>query len=244
MGNGMAFRLLGFPVRIEWSFLLVVGLLGYSSSSTPQLDRTVAFVVIAVVAVLIHELGHALAARSQGAVGVPSISLVGMAGLTRYRLASTPGRLRSIFISVAGPAAGVLAGIVVLVVRRADLIEETVFVDYAFDIALFTTFGWSAFNLLPIVPLDGGHIMTDLLPGDPMVRRRRAAVVSIVVAAAAGIWLFYEFRLLFGPLILGFIAMSNVSVLRGSRRADVLAPPPPGPPPRGASEADVSARPE
>ena len=45
----MSFRLFGFPVRIEGSFLLVVGLLGYSASV--QIDRVIAFVAIAVLAV-------------------------------------------------------------------------------------------------------------------------------------------------------------------------------------------------
>lgn len=229
MGRALSFRLFGFPVRIESSFLLVVGLLGYSSSV--QLERVVAFVVIAVIAVLIHELGHAFAARSQGTIGTPAISLAGMAGLTRYRLADDPSRLTSIFISVAGPAAGVLAGIVVLVLRRADLVEDTGLVDASFDIALFTTFGWSAFNLLPIVPLDGGHIMTDLIPGSPRTRQRWAALVSIGVAAAVGIWLFVRFELLFGPLILGMIAFSNLGVLRSSRPVSTPAPPTTAPPP-------------
>lgn len=223
----MSFRVFGFPVRIEGSFLLVVGLLGASASA--QLDRVIAFVVIAVIAVLIHEFGHAFAARSQGTIGDPTITLAGMAGLTRYRLRSDPSRLQSIFISVAGPAAGVVAGALVLAVRRAELIDDSGLTDAAFDIALFTTFGWSAFNLLPIVPLDGGHIMADLLPGQPVVRRRRAAVVSILVALAVGTWLWMRFGLLFGPLILAMIALSNLTVLRGSRRDRAMAQPPPPP---------------
>lgn len=233
MDRALSFRLFGFPVRIEGSFLLVVGLLGYTSFA--QLDRVLAFVVIAVVAVLIHELGHAFAARSQGTLGAPTISLIGMAGLTRYRLDDVPTRLQSMFISAAGPAAGVVTGLAVLALRRADLVDDTGLVHASFDIALFTTFGWSVFNLLPIVPLDGGHILTDLLPGSPATRHRTAAVVSIAVAGAIGVWLFVRFELLFGPLILGLIAFSNVSTLRRAKPppSPHRLPPSPGGPPTG-----------
>ena len=228
MGGALQFRLFGFPVRIEYSFLLVVGVLGYTSFV--QLDRVVAFAVIAVVAVLIHELGHAFAARSQGTLGTPTISLAGMAGLTSYRLSDEPSRLQSVFISAAGPAVGVVAGVLVLALRRADLFDDTGLVHASFDIALFTTFGWSAFNLLPIVPLDGGHIMADLLPGTPTTRRRWAALISIGVAGAVGVWLYVRFELLFGPLILGMIALSNLSTLRGPESRPSPTPARPDPP--------------
>lgn len=209
----MAFRLLGFPVNIEGSFLLTLGFLGFISFDD-RIDLIVAFVIIAVVAVLIHEFGHAFAARSQGTVGTPQISLAGMAGLTRYRLAKPPSRGQSIFISFAGPLTGIVLGAIILAVRSAGVVEDTVFVRNLFNIGLFTTFGWSAFNLVPIVPLDGGHIMTDLLPGDPLERRRRAAWVSIAVAAVLAPVLWFVTNLLFAPIILGAMAFQNWTSLK------------------------------
>ena len=209
----MSFRLLGFPISIQGSFLLTLGFLGFISFNE-QFDLVVAFVAIAVIAVLIHEFGHAFAARSQGTVGTPTISLEGMAGLTRYRLQQAPSRTQSIFISFAGPLTGIVLGAIILGIRSAGVIDETDFVRNLFRIGLFTTFGWSAFNLVPIVPLDGGHIMTDLLPGDRLERRRRAAWVSIAVAAvlAPGLWFFTG--LLFAPIILAGMAFQNWSSLK------------------------------
>lgn len=179
-----------------------------------RVDLIAAFVVIAVAAVLIHEFGHAFAARSQGTVGTPVISLVGMAGLTRYRLAKTPSRAQSIFISFAGPLTGIVLGFAILALRSVGPVEETVFVRNLYWIGLFTTFGWSAFNLVPIVPLDGGHIMTDLLPGDPLERRRRAAWVSIVVAVILAPVLWFTLKLLFAPIILAAMAFQNWTSLK------------------------------
>ena len=209
----MDFRMLGFPVSIQGSFILTLGFLGYISFAG-QVDRIVAFTAIAVVAVLIHEFGHAFAARSQGTVGTPAISLAGMAGLTRYRLSAPPSRGQSIFISFAGPLTGIVLGAIILAVRSAGVIEETDFIRDLFWIGLFTTFGWSAFNLVPIVPLDGGHIMTDLLPGDRYERRKRAAWVSIAIAAVLAPALWFFTGLLFAPIILAGMAFQNYSSLK------------------------------
>lgn len=88
MGH-VSFRLFGFPVTIHGSFLMIVAVLGYVSFPE-EIDRVVAFVAIALVAIVVHELGHAFAARSQGTTTTPTISLEGMAGLTRYQLRRPP----------------------------------------------------------------------------------------------------------------------------------------------------------
>ena len=209
----MDFKLFGFPISIQGSFVLTIGFIGFISFND-QIDRIIAFVVIGVLAVLIHEFGHAFAARSQGTIGTPEISLAGMAGLTRYRLEEAPGRLQSIFISFAGPLTGIVLGAIILGVRLSGVVEETPFISDLFLIGLFTTFGWSAFNLVPIVPLDGGHIMTDILPGNPLERRRRAAWVSIAIAAILAPVLWFVTNLLFAPLILGFMAWQNYTSLK------------------------------
>lgn len=209
----MSFSLFGFPITIEMSFLGVIAILGFASFGE-QVDIVVAFVVIAIVSVLIHEFGHAFAARSQGTHGPPMISLEGMAGLTRYRLQKNPTRAQSVFISFAGPLAGIVLGLVVLAVYLSDVIELTSFNQNLFNIAFFTTFGWSAFNLLPIVPLDGGNIMSDLIPGSVPVRGRRAAIVSIAVAVVVGGLLWWQLQLVFAPIILGGMAFQNFQSLR------------------------------
>lgn len=232
MAKGLSFSVFGFPVAIHGSFVLVLGLLGWTWFSG-DLTRVAAFVIVAVIAVLVHELGHAFAARSQGTSAGPAISLEGMAGLTRYRPAAQPSRLQSMFVSFAGPLAGILLGVVVVVVLRADLIERTAFTDDVFDIALFTTFGWSAFNLLPIVPLDGGHIMAELLPGAPAVRSRRAAMVSIALAVGFGLLLWVQ-GLQFAAILLAMMAFQNMTIVSASREVEtpvLSAPPAPAPTP-------------
>ena len=137
-----------------------------------------------------------------------------MAGLTRYRLEEAPGRGQSIFISFAGPLTGIVLGAIILGVRSAGIVDETAFVRDLFVIGLFVTFGWSAFNLIPIVPLDGGHIMTDLLPGDRLERRRRAAWVSIAIAGVLAPVLWFVTGLLFAPIIVAGMGFQNWTSLK------------------------------
>lgn len=216
----MSFRLFGFPITLQGSFFLVLGLLGYTSFPN-QIDRAVAFVAIGVVAVTIHELGHAFAARSKGTVGTPTISMEGMSGLTRYRLKEVPSRATSIFISFAGPLAGLVTGAIVFFIARAEFLERNALNDDLISIALFTTIGWSVLNLLPIVPLDGGHILAELLPGDRHSRTRKAAVISIAVAVVAAIWVWIQFRAFFGVLILGMLVAQNMSLLSSSSKPSI-----------------------
>lgn len=223
-GREISFQLFGFPVSISMSFLAIVGIIGYSSFPN-DLQLTLAFLAIAVIAVLVHELGHAFAARSQGTESVPTISLAGMAGLTRYRPSAQPSRVQSIFVSFAGPLAGICLGVLLYLFRLADVVDRTDFVDNLYLIGFFTTFGWSAFNLLPVVPLDGGHIMTDMLPGDAHTRQRRAAMVSIGIAAVVGFLLWTQ-GIIFGAVLVALLAFQNITILNSSRSAPEVAPAP------------------
>lgn len=216
----MQFSLLGFPTRVTGSFLLTIGFIGFISFPE-QIDRIILFAAVATVAVLIHELGHAFAAKSQGTTAPPQISLEGFAGLTRYRLQTPPGRLQSIFISFAGPLAGIVLGLIVVGLDQAGVFGGSLLARDFVRVSIFTTFIWSAFNLLPIVPLDGGHIMTDLLPGEVHERQRLAAMVSIFIAVVVGAVLWWQLRLLFAPIILGLMAWQNYQTLAKSKRPAV-----------------------
>lgn len=175
--SGLSFRLAGVPVRIEWSLLLILGLLGLNAGDLLAIGLWVA---IGVVSIVLHELGHALTARAAGAD--PHIELAGFGGVTRYeargRAASRGWRL---LISLAGPATGVAVGLATLAVDAA-LGRPGGYLGVSLSILLFTSFGWSIFNLLPILPLDGGQALAQLLPGDEPTRIVRTAWVGLVTS--------------------------------------------------------------
>ena len=84
---------------------------------------------------------------------------------------------------------------------------------YVLRTAAFTTLGWSALNLLPILPLDGGHLLELALPGAPAARRATAARVSIAIAAVAGV-LAYRAGYQFSALLAVMFAAQNLAGLR------------------------------
>jgi Zn-dependent protease len=204
------FRVLGFPVHIDLTFVLFVGFLGFSQGLT--FAELVVWVLVAVVSVLLHELGHAVLARRAGAS--PAITLMAMGGVTTYTPPRQLSRLESLGISLAGPAVGLVLGGAMLLLRPDE--DPPGLVGFALRAAIFTTVGWSLFNLLPIVPLDGGQALRELLPGDPLARAKRAAVVSIVLAVVLAVVALQKNWIgTFGLVLAAFLVLANVMQLRG-----------------------------
>jgi Zn-dependent protease len=167
------------------------------------------------VSIVLHELGHALVARAAGAD--PEIQLAGLGGVTRYQPTGRSGtRGWRLAISLAGPGVGLAIG------GLAWLLRDAVGGGYpgvALQILLFTSIGWSVFNLLPILPLDGGQALQQLLPGDERTRTTRTAwtgVVTSALLAAGAVWLDQLFIAVFG----GLFAMQNYRIATAARTAE------------------------
>ncbi|HEU0131356.1 MAG TPA: site-2 protease family protein [Mycobacteriales bacterium] len=213
------FRLLGFPVSIHASFLLVVGLFHFSISR--DLRDTAIWVAVVTVSVIAHELGHALLAAPCG--GQPRIDLYGMAGLTTWQ----PGRAsrgRRVAVSVAGPAAGVAFGLAALAAGAALRPEPGSAADAVVAYAAFANLLWGLLNLLPILPLDGGQVVHALMPGrDPATRLRRTAYLSIGVAAVVAVAAFAVGEH-YGAAFIVYFAFGNVQTVRALSQAQTGTP--------------------
>ncbi|MEE9417288.1 MAG: site-2 protease family protein [Acidimicrobiales bacterium] len=217
-GRGLKFSLFGFPVQIDMSFLLIGLLVGLQVG---QISWVVMFLVVVAVSVLVHELGHAFAARALGAK--PQIRLHFMGGVTTFAPPRPPTRLQSIGVSLAGPFAGFALGLVVLLARQT--VEEPVFGSLSYNawrFLIFINLGWGLINLAPVLPLDGGHVMANLLPGDESQRLRVASIVSVVVGAGLAL-LFWRMEWGSGIVVFLFVlfAVQNLGVAAGgSKRAN------------------------
>ncbi len=212
--NGLRFMLFGFPTRIQPSFLLVVLLLGIFPGAT--VATVVIWTAVAAVSILWHELGHAVAARRLGAD--PTIDLYSFGGLTHWRPAANASRGQLISVAAAGPAAGlVLGGVVAATVAiTGDLGSELL--RFFVVVVLWINLGWGLVNLLPVLPLDGGHILAELLPGEREQRWRRAAIVSVVTGGVAAVVL-VAIGYFWGGLVFGWAVASNITTLRTDGRA-------------------------
>lgn len=205
-------RILGFPVHLDLSFVIIMGLLGYYPGVTAT--WMILWLLITPIAVLVHELGHAVLARAAGAQ--PEIALAGFGGVTTFTPSKELSRGRSVGISLAGPGVGLVIGGILYALNEQlkDSLVPGGWQDSALDIGMLTSIVWSVFNLLPVLPLDGGQALRELLPGSPLNRTRVAAGVSIVVAAVVAVVAYAYFGQIFVALFMAFFGVSNYLTLR------------------------------
>jgi stage IV sporulation protein FB len=148
------FRLFGFPVRVEPSFFLTIAIaLLFQLSAGGPLVFAFTWGAVVFVSVLVHELGHALVARSLR-VPVGTISLHALGGQVQTGRTSPA---RSLAVSLGGPGAGLSLGLVTLAL--VPLVGQGAFASRVIEDLLWVNLGWSMFNLLPLYPLDGGNAM-------------------------------------------------------------------------------------
>lgn len=226
LGGPPQFRIARIPVRIEWPFFIFAALLGLNLRGW----YIVAWVAIVFVSVLVHEFGHAIVYRLFGQH--PTVHITPISGATHGERPLPRGR--SIAVSLAGSVfAFVLLAVPALWFRQhpGSLALHPNWYWVVFTIAEVNLW-WSIFNVLPIVPLDGGHVAESLT--GPF----RARILSVLVAGGAAIWVDTQGQR-FVALFLVILAVWNgmeayrmrqgAAVTSGGFRAP-MPPPPPKPP--------------
>ncbi len=162
-------RIAGIPIYIHWTFLILIAWLVFGHlSSGDDLATTVegvGFVLAIFGCVVLHELGHALAARRFG-VTTSDITLLPIGGVARLqRIPERPSQ--ELVVALAGPAVNVvIVGILLLLGVRptVDPSAQQLLVNGRFleNLLVVNTF-LVLFNLLPAFPMDGGRVLRALL---------------------------------------------------------------------------------
>ncbi len=203
------FQLFGFPVVIHWFFWVNCALLGgaLDASSPERLQMLIGFLLVACASVLIHELGHALTMRHYGdrQVGILLYAFGGLARGSRWL-----SRQEDIFVSAAGPFTQLAAAMVMWWVLDAWKPESRL-VYYTLRSFQHISIFWALLNLLPIIPLDGGHISRALF--GPM-RQRAALTLSLICAAGMAFFALQHFGII-SVFFFGMFAWNNYKELRG-----------------------------
>ncbi len=170
------------PIAVHWSFPLI----GILMIDVYPVELLVAFVTGVFIALITHELGHALTARAFGAKSV-TITLLALGGLTKYPANTplTPGR--RFLIAASGSAAGMTLGGTVFLMR--DLAFAREMFDFGRAIGVGVVMAgliWGALNWLPILPLDGGNMAWHALEMvTPKHALKIAKGLTILTAGAA-----------------------------------------------------------
>ena len=174
----LTFRVGKIPVRVHPSFFLMSAMLGLSDRN---LAAIVAWVSIVFASVLLHELGHAMAGRAFGLE--PRIDLHTMGGTTSWSTSHPLSTAKRVAISLAGPFVGFALAAFVRFGLGPNAFPHF---DFVYQNLLYVNFFWGVLNLLPMLPLDGGNVMAQLLNAATSGRGERPArIVSIAFAAMA-----------------------------------------------------------
>lgn len=194
----LQFSLFGIPVRISIWFWLAGAILGYNALKAGA-AFLIGWLLVLLVSILIHELGHALAARCFGYS--PSILLYQFGGLAFYNPAYGQARWKSILISLAGPGAGFILAAVIYAFAAYALPQfyfrmEPAFqelVSFILGQLLFVNVIWGLVNLLPVLPLDGGRVCQEICSSfAPYRGTLYAAWIGVIVGGLAAAYFFTQ----------------------------------------------------
>jgi Zn-dependent protease len=206
------FSLFGIPVRVHPFFWLFSVILGWSARDP---KATMIWVVCVFVSILIHELGHALTARSYG--WPPHIVLYSFGGYASFEPRYGYTAARSILISFAGPGAGFVFYAIIRLIEHLLMQRDVELSRYAvialYDLE-FINLWWGLVNLLPVYPLDGGQISRAALSHFRYRDGYELSLkLSLVVAAGVAFYLF-SLHMTYNALLFGALAFENLQMLQ------------------------------
>lgn len=184
----MELKVGSIPVRIHGRFLLMALFLGMAERDPVKLGI---WVVVVLVSVIIHELGHAFMGKAFGLI--PQVELHGMGGHTLFTggpmTRGEVGTGKSIAISLAGPFAGFFFALVVFAFQLGGWHPTHPLARHAVSLLFFVNIGWGIFNLVPMLPLDGGNVLRAALRALSSKNGEKIArVVSVVFAVTIALW--------------------------------------------------------
>ena len=207
------FRVFGFEVKIDWSWLILGALIVWSLATGlfpgwyKQLARGdywpmgVGGAVGLFLSIVFHELWHSLVARRFG-LNMRGITLFLFGGVSEMA-DEPPSAKAEFFLAVAGPVSSVALAVIFL---GASYLLGGIFLFGAIHLARgggsltpanavlsylgFLNIVLAVFNLLPAFPLDGGRVLRAALWG-AFKDLRRATRISASVGAGLGAGLMF-----------------------------------------------------
>ena len=167
-------------------------------------------VLILLISVSLHELAHGFAALSQGDdtpvltghmtanpavhLGWPSIIMLCLAGIVWGQMPVNPQKFRSqkwgsILVAASGPLVNLglaLFAIAVLALVTAQGLDHIISLTFFFLIARINLVLF-LFNLLPIPPLDGFHVLSEIIPSFKPLKDSPFGMAVLMIIFVTGV---------------------------------------------------------
>ena len=228
--SGLHFTLFGIPVIIQhfsWLVLGILGLLFFDHMANP-LPAILIFIVVGMLSLLAHEMGHALVGRLF--TRTTPLVIIGNLGGTTYHPRPARTRAQHFLMVLAGPLAGYILGIISALLCGIQLGEPIILIEayilhplvapeiphtaavlglmhpvtaLMYSIFFMITFWWTVFNLLPILPMDGGQLLLTATN-----RPKIAAGIGLALSTLLAVW-FLTGGSIFMAMMLGYFAWIN-----------------------------------
>ena len=206
--GGIGTAIIAFLLNLKW--LVIFGQVGLASITAIVSVFAYSFLfgwpfAIGLVALLfIHEMGHALVMKLKG-IPVGGLIFVPMLGAAVFMKQMPKNAKDEAEVGIAGPIAGALAASICLLLALRNPNVPSIWAPLAY-------FGFflNLFNLIPIVPFDGGRVLAAI--------DRRVWVIGFLGLLAFEIWSWFNGN--FSPWLLFFILMAGSQLWSRRRVAD------------------------
>lgn len=206
----------GIKIKIHWSFFFLLLWIMLDQiriqASMEAFLFNIAFVLIIFLCVVLHELGHASAARRFG-VKTKKITLYPIGGVASLeKIPEVPKQ--ELLVAIAGPLVNLVIALVLYFIIPVSQYTNQDFNDlllllndFTLKTLLLYTFvanlSLFVFNLIPAFPMDGGRVFRALLA--MVMDRVKATRVAVIVGQFIAVVLLF-IGLLYNPILI-FIAL-------------------------------------
>lgn len=220
-------RVAGIPIRVHWTFSLLVLYVVVVEAGAPRsvLLAAAAWIVALFASVTVHELSHCAVARRKG-LEVRDIVLLPIGGVSE--ISSLPGEpTTERDVAIAGPLASL--GLAALFALLAFATGGHLWPPALFTGSWFARLSWlnlvlAAFNLVPALPMDGGRVLRAVIAGrrdEVSATRIAAGVAQVLGAVMIGVGIVADLWLtLVGVFVLmGATAERRAAGVRSTMRA-------------------------
>ncbi|WP_405602844.1 MULTISPECIES: metalloprotease [unclassified Pseudoalteromonas] len=171
---------------------------------------SIEFALMLIACLVVHEYGHVRAMKYFGikTKGIYLIPFVGGLAVSDDKITT---RWQDVVISLMGPAFGLITSVLGVVLYYAT--EMEIFAGVAVLSALL-----NLFNLLPILPLDGGHVLKSI----SFSMRSWIGLSVCLLGVLFGLWLSYTFGLMLLVFFLFVGALEIIFEWRGRHYSHLM----------------------